>query len=129
MIYYLLLMHFLADFPFQLRWMAENKSHSQFALITHILTYGSVLTAGLYYMMPIGLPLSAFVMFIFFNLIVHYVTDSITSKITSFLWKKNQTYLFFCTIGFDQLIHTCTLIFSCRMFIERLEVGKDWLLG
>lgn len=128
MIYYLLLMHFLADFPFQLRWMAENKSRNQLALLTHILTYGTVLTAGLYYVMPDIVPPSTFIMFIAFNIVCHYVTDSITSKITSFLWDKKQTYLFFCTVGFDQLIHTCTLIFSCRMFLEKI-VGKEWLLG
>ncbi len=128
MIYYLLVMHYLADFPFQIRWMAENKSHNQLALLSHILTYGSVFTAGLYYLMPETVPLSTFIMFIAFNVVCHYVTDSITSKITSFLWSKKQTYLFFCTIGFDQLVHACTLIFSCRMFLEKI-VGKDWLLG
>lgn len=128
MIYYLLALHYLADFPFQIRWMANNKSHNQLALLAHILTYGSVLTAGLYYLMPETVPLSTFIMFIAFNVVCHYVTDSITSKITSFLWKKQQIYLFFSTIGFDQLVHTCTLIFSCRMFLEKL-VGKDWLLG
>lgn len=128
MIYYLLLVHFVADFVFQHRWMAENKSHNQFALLLHILTYGTVLTTGLYYVIPDVVPLSTFIMFIAFNVIAHYATDAITSKITSFLWGKKQTYLFFCTIGVDQLIHTCTLIFSCRMFLDKL-VGKDWLLG
>jgi hypothetical protein len=128
MIYYLLLVHFVGDFIFQHRWMAQNKSHNQFALLSHIFVYSSVLTAGLYYLMPEVVPLSTFIMFIAFNAIAHYATDAVTSKITSFLWDKKQTYLFFCTIGFDQLIHTCTLIFSCRMFLEKL-VGKEWLLG
>jgi hypothetical protein len=107
--------------------MAENKSHSQLALLSHIFTYGAVLTTGLYFVIP-EIPLSTFIMLIAFNVIAHYATDSITSKITKFLWNKKQTYLFFCTIGFDQLIHTCTLIFSCRMFLDKL-IGKEWLLG
>ena len=128
MIYYLLLMHWLADFPCQLPWMAQNKSHNQLALLAHILTYGTVLATGMYFIMPDVVPVSTFIMFIAFNVVCHYVTDAITSKITKFFWEKKQVYLFFSTIGFDQLIHTCTLIFSCRMFLENV-LGKEWLLG
>jgi len=128
MIYFLLLLHFVGDFLFQIRWMANNKSHNQFALLCHVITYGIVLTTGLYFVTPQAVPLSVFIMFIAFNLIAHYVTDAITSKITSYLFEKKQIYLFFVTVGFDQLIHACTLILSCQVFLERI-VGGNWLLG
>lgn len=128
MLYFLLLLHFVADFIFQHRWMANNKSHNQLALLSHILVYGTVLTTGLYFVMPESVPLSVFIMFIAFNLVAHYITDAITSKITSFFFKKQQIYLFFVTVGFDQLIHSCTLILSCQVFLEKI-VGVKWLFG
>lgn len=127
MLYYILLLHFVSDFIFQHRWMARNKSHNQRALLAHVFTYGVVFAAGFYYMLPDSVPLTIFIIFMLFNVVAHYMTDAITSKMTSFLHDKSE-YLFFVVIGFDQLIHGCTLIFSCRMFLEKI-VGKEWLLG
>lgn len=128
MLYYLLLLHFVGDFATQFRWIANNKSHNQWALLLHGLLYGTVFTTGMYFIMPAEFPLSIFVIFVGFNIAAHLITDAITSKITSFFWKKQWVYLFFVTIGFDQLVHTCTLILSCQVFLEKI-VGQTWLLG
>lgn len=128
MLYYLLVLHFLGDFGTQFRWIANNKSHNQWILLLHGLFYGAVLTVGMYVVMPETVPLSIFIMFAAFNIVAHIITDAITSKMSSFFWKKELHYLFFCTIGLDQLIHNCTLILSCQVFLEKI-VGQTWLLG
>jgi len=108
--------------------MAENKSKNNLALVLHGLVYGSVLSVGIYLVLPEAVPLSIFVMFALFNTVAHIITDAITSKISSYFWKKEWTYLFFLTIGTDQCIHTCTLVLSCQVFLEKI-VGQKWLLG
>ncbi len=107
--------------------MAQNKSHNQFALLMHVLVYGVVLATGLYFMMPKDVELMFFGMYIAFNVSAHGFVDMITSKITSYLYQKQRLYFFFVTIGFDQLIHTCTLIASFQMFFNEID-GVKWLL-
>lgn len=126
MLYYLFFLHWLSDFVFQIPWMANNKSHNRWALLLHCIVYSSVLGAGLYWLRPEYITLPEFGLFIFFNLCAHYLTDSITSKITSYFYKKEQFYLFFVTIGLDQFIHIATLLLSCQLIIEKVG-GHRWL--
>jgi hypothetical protein len=128
MLYLLLLLHFVGDFVCQFRWLANNKSHNQLALLLHGLIYGAVLTSGMYFMIPETIPLTIFILWAAFNIVAHIITDAITSKMTSFFYKRQWMYLFFVIIGLDQLIHACTLIMSCRVFFEKL-VDSKWLLG
>jgi hypothetical protein len=101
--------------------MARNKSHNQIALLMHVLIYGATLFVGFYLA---GVPLNPLLLFVIFNTVAHYMVDAITSKITSPLWQKQQYYLFFLTIGIDQCIHFCTLIFSGEMF--KLWTITNW---
>ena len=50
--------------------------------------------------------------FVVVNAALHFVTDYITSRISSKLWAKQDWHRFFATIGFDQLIHQATLAFT-----------------
>jgi hypothetical protein len=128
MLYLIFLLHFIGDFGLQHRWLAENKSKNNLALALHCLIYGATLFAGLYFFMPPAVPLQIFALFIFFNVSAHLMTDAITSRITSFFWSKQQVYLFFVTIGFDQLIHSATLLLSYQVFLES-TIGKQWPVG
>ena len=96
-IYYILFSHWVADFIFQTDKMAQNKSTSWPWLSSHVLTYSV-------FMLPYG-PIYALV-----NGAAHFVTDAITSRVTSYLWRQEKRHDFFVVIGFDQLLHIVVLI-------------------
>lgn len=110
MIYYILFLHWVADFICQTDKMAKNKSTSWKWLSSHVIAYQGVLLIGL---LPIlGWNFSAFLLlkFVFINGLAHFAIDAVTSRITSKLWAKGQTHNFFVVIGLDQLLHTGILI-------------------
>lgn len=104
MIYLLLIVHWFADFVCQSNYMAQNKSSSIKALSLHILVYTAILSV-------FGLK------FAIINGLAHFAVDFITSRITKYLWKKQDVHNFFVVIGLDQLIHTITLIYTYNLLI------------
>lgn len=111
---YILFLHLIGDFAAQTRWMAENKSKEHTPLVIHVLCYGLVLSLGLGWLVHLPQLLG----FIGLNAFAHLITDSITSRMTSYFWSRSWTYMFFLTIGFDQFLHTATL-----------AISANWLLG
>jgi hypothetical protein len=123
--------HWISDFVFQSSWMATNKSKNWIALSLHVLTYtlsmgvlmvlsgalvsiffSDVISGAIMIITPL-----AFVKWIALNGVLHFITDAITSRITSHLWKKNDMHNFFVVVGFDQFIHYSCLIITLLMFI------------
>lgn len=125
----LLVTHFVADFMLQSDWMALNKSKRWWPLFLHCLLYA--LCFG--WMGP---------NFVAVTFITHFLTDAVTSRITSRLWfirlmlkredvidssELNALYpfhaavdsglrhWFFVVIGLDQLIHYVTLALTLRL--------------
>jgi len=96
-IYYILVVHWFADFVMQSHWMASNKSSSNRALLAHIVTYTFFLSLIIH-------PVWGLV-----NGVLHGITDYFTSRWTSSLWKSGNTHNFFVVIGLDQMIHAITL--------------------
>lgn len=93
-----LVSHFLADFVLQTRWMAENKSKSDRALLIHIIEYGLVTTLVL-------VPFGVSPLFVAMNTSMHLGVDAITSRLSSHYHQQKRTKAFWVTIGADQTLH------------------------
>lgn len=93
----LIWVHFIADFVLQTDRMAMSKSGSNAWLAIHVGAY--------------SLPLVLFgAKFALVNAAAHFVTDWISSRATSKLWKAGKRHLFFVVIGLDQAIHMTCLV-------------------
>lgn len=104
----ILLTHFVADFIFQTDKQAINKSSSNYWLTVHVATYGIGL--AIFAQLWIGTTLPA-LYWILSNVALHWCTDFVTSRINSYLWRKEMRHWFFVGIGADQMIHyTCLLL-------------------
>jgi len=127
----LLSIHFVADFLFQSDWMAVNKSKNWLALTWHAAVYSACFA----FFGPL---------FVVATFASHFVTDAVTSRITSRLWffrredgiwiqapytmpKHGREIInpwspidgvrhwFFVVIGLDQMIHAWTLAWTLHL--------------
>lgn len=101
---FVFILHYIGDFLLQTRWMGENKSKNIVALLMHIIVYSATL-------IPFGFK------FAIINGILHLITDFITSKLSSRAYLNKNMAQFWAIIGFDQLVHTITLILTLQYFI------------
>lgn len=116
----ILMTHFVADFLLQTDWMALNKSKRWDALALHATVYSACF---------LWCPHRA--VFVGVTWVTHFLTDALTSRITSALWflpqvgqgmrpewiqveVKATRHWFFVMIGFDQLIHAATIAMTWR---------------
>ena len=99
----LIWLHFIADFVLQSNKMATRKSTSWLWLTNHVV----------WYMVPFIFVFG--VQFTLINGALHFITDAVTSRVTSHLWKKQEVHWFFVTIGLDQAIHLTTLILTYNL--------------
>lgn len=88
--------HLLGDFILQTDKMAQNKSKSDYWLWKHVLVYSACFVL-------FGL------VFALVNALLHFVTDYVSSRITSYLWKRERRHAFFVVIGIDQAVHLSCL--------------------
>ena len=101
---WILFSHWVADFVCQSDWMAQNKSKSNEVLLVHIGVYGTVMSV-----MTLNPAFGTL------NALIHMVVDYFTSRTSSKLYKDGKIHWFFVVIGFDQFIHTATLIYTWRL--------------
>lgn len=120
-LFWLFVTHWIADFVFQTDWMAHNKSKSNFPLFVHVCVYSLLL-------IPFAvafIPIQAVAWFIVFNMFLHFMIDHYTSRITSKLAAQNKygsksvpNFGMFSVIGFDQLLHYVSLIWTYHFFVN-----------
>lgn len=105
-VFALLLAHLIGDFFLQSDKMATEKSSNSRVLLLHVFVY----------MMPFvfialyALPFPAALMFLVVNFAAHYLTDSVSSRVTKTYYQQERRHEFFVTIGIDQFVHMVTLI-------------------
>lgn len=124
-LFFIFLIHFIADFMFQTRNMGRKKSKNIYWLISHIIVYTFITT--ILWALFLGLfeqSLSTLLLFVLITFSTHFFTDYFTSKLSGLCYlrmldktndvKKRNLYewAFWSTIGFDQLIHNLTLILT-----------------
>lgn len=100
--------HWVGDFLCQTRMMADRKGKSIFWLTVHVLVYAAVLTAAAFVVLSPPWAIT----FVVINFVLHWITDFTTSKYTSYFYQNKNNYGFFSTIGFDQFIHSITLMLT-----------------
>lgn len=115
MIIYILFLHFVADFCLQTSWMANNKSSNNVALLWHVVVYSFCLFLGI-------LVINTFIVidisrFVLLNMVLHFITDYATSRFNKILLSKKNYRGFFAMIGFDQLVHTITLLLTLQLVL------------
>lgn len=105
----LLLTHFIGDFVLQTDKMAVNKSTSFKWLTIHVLTY--MIPLSLFYIILFShVGALTILSVIIANLVLHWITDMVTSRVASYYFKNDKRGMFFKTIGLDQMIHGVTLV-------------------
>ena len=125
----LLACHFLSDFILQSDWMATNKSKNWLALLWHV----SVYSLPFFFLIAwLTLDPNKAGFFWMATFISHFLTDAVTSRITSKLWffrpnpiiptlwepSGGNRHYFFVMIGLDQLIHFWTLAWTYNLLIK-----------
>jgi hypothetical protein len=105
--------HWIADFVCQTDKMATRKSTSMLWLSLHVLTYTVVLS-----MVMLVLWGHVNLFWILLNGLLHWVTDFVTSRITSQLWKMERRHDFFVMVGLDQVIHYACLFITAAIALR-----------
>jgi hypothetical protein len=91
-VFIIIWLHFIADFVLQSSEMGVNKSKDVKWLATHAAIYTiPFIWFGWKFALITG--------------ISHFCIDGITSRVTSYFWKKQEGHWFFTTIGWDQAMH------------------------
>lgn len=115
--------HWVADFVFQTDWMAQNKSKSNFPLLTHVCVYTFIFSPLAVYAFD---DMLLVLYFLGFNLFAHFIVDYNTSRLSSKLYKQNKlgsstvpNFGFFSVIGFDQFLHYVCL-FGSYVYLSSL---------
>lgn len=131
----LLGVHWFADFVLQTHWQASNKSKRLDALLRHVLVYTLVLSIGVDLLFP-GIGWPTWARFVLANGVLHFITDFVTSRISSRLFMQQfesvsapppryvqivmkrdfNPHWFFVVVGLDQLIHQVTLGLTLKVF-------------
>lgn len=99
----LLILHFISDFILQSDYVARNKSKDNKILLRHVFIY--------------SVPFIIFISPLYgaINGTIHFGIDYVTSRLTGKLWASGKTHWFFVVIGFDQLLHVLSLIWTYEL--------------
>lgn len=107
----ILFLHLVCDFFLQSREMANNKSKSIYWLSAHVLTYCVPWLLILSFFFEFSLAIK----FVVITFVGHFITDYITSKLTTHYYEKKKIGMFFNIIGIDQFLHYIQLLVTFKI--------------
>jgi len=102
----ILIIHYISDYIFQTRWIAENKSKSWMTCLFHAYLYS----------IPFLLLPTDSVMFCRLCML-HFFTDLVTSRLSANYYKADNLKMFWIIIGLDQLLHIFQLLYIYKDII------------
>ena len=118
-IFTILIVHWISDFCLQTDKMAKGKSNNMFDLLDHTVTYSVLWIIPIWLLFKYNdrtcITSHNVPIFIGITFIFHTITDFITSRINSRLWKEGKIHGFFISIGFDQLLHYSQLFITYQL--------------
>lgn len=117
-IIYILIIHFLADFGLQTGDQAVNKYKSNLYLFYHVGMYSLVWLFAMYGYTGLLLPS---ILFAAITFVCHFATDYVTSKISHKFFEEKDFHNGFVTVGFDQVLHYCQLLFTFILLVEKIK--------
>lgn len=118
--FFIIVVHFIADFVLQTHWQATNKSKNNVALLLHTISYSAFfLFVGI--MLPHLFTVEQVIAFTFITFFAHTVTDYITSRINTWLWNRKDVHNFFVSVGFDQVLHYAQLFLTYH-YLQNLKL-------
>ena len=101
--------HYVADYWFQTEKQALGKSgrdsESTWLLTKHVLTY------SLPFLVLFGFK------FAVVTFVLHWITDRMSAPLAAYFYKAGRLRRFHQVLGFDQLIHTFSLLFAYHHFV------------
>lgn len=111
--FYLLAVHYAADWCLQTRAQATEKSSDNAALTAHVLSYTAALFGALLLYRP-AIALDPILAFVSLNSALHWVTDWFTSRLNARAWKRGagngSAKSFWVLLGMDGCLHNLTLL-------------------
>ncbi len=123
--FFIIVIHYIADFIFQAEEWAENKSKNNQALLSHVATYSTFWVFASCIMFGVNQPghtvewyVSHSMIFAITTFILHFATDYITSRIVSKRFTNKHygspipNFGAFSIIGLDQVLHYAQLFLT-----------------
>ena len=123
--FFIICVHYVADFIFQAEEWAENKSKSNKALFNHVATYSTFWIFSSCILFGFNFPghttgwyVLHSIVFAIITFIIHFITDYITSRIVSkrfadkYYGSPIPNFGAFSIIGFDQVLHYAQLFLT-----------------
>lgn len=122
-LFYILIIHFLADFGLQTHEQAvgkgEGKPFFNKMLFYHVGVYTLIWVLALLGIKNLfGLTFLDCIIFGVITFISHYITDYITSRIGKPFWSKGDFHNGFVVVGFDQVLHYTQLYFTFKYILS-----------
>ena len=121
--FFLLFVHWIADFVLQTDKQAKGKSKNWSDLLDHTSSYSATWIPFLVIWAMINniqleniAPIFKFIGITFF---AHTITDYFTSRLNSKLWAEGKVHYFFVSIGFDQLLHYAQLFLTYNYLFQK----------
>lgn len=120
-IFSVIIIHYFADFVMQTDEMAINKSKSNKHLLEHVYTYSLIwFIFGAIYTISQGNNYVEWTVskFVGITFICHFITDYFTSRLSSYLYQKEQRHNFFLVVGADQVLHYIQLFLTFKLLTQ-----------